>query len=392
MTVEVRPLGVKCNIKCKYCYQEPQRNARNILHKFDMPRMKEAIIEAVAETGVKTFTVFGGEPLLVPIEELEELWSWGYSKFGRNQVQTNGTLISDKHIELFNKYNVKVGISVDGPDKLNDARWIHSLEKTRESSGRTHKAIKRLCAEGTPPSLIITLTRANALPEYYSQMNDWFLDLEKEGVRSVRLHILEVDDPLTQRQLAMSSQENTEAFLNFFDLEKQQLKTLRFDLYREMRQLLLGDDNKSTCVWKGCDPLTTRAVRGIEGNGQLSNCGRTNKEGIDFVKSSVPGYERYIALYNTPQENGGCQSCRYFLMCKGQCPGTAINGDWRNRSEHCETWKGLFSVIEQNLLSEGELPLSTVPARKKIEQAMLDSWVMGKNPSVSYVLERSMRK
>jgi uncharacterized protein len=27
MSVELRPLGVKCNIRCSYCYQDPQREA-----------------------------------------------------------------------------------------------------------------------------------------------------------------------------------------------------------------------------------------------------------------------------------------------------------------------------------------------------------------------------
>ena len=60
-----------------------------------------------------------------------------------------------------------------------------------------------------------------------------------------------------------------------------------------------------------------------------SNCGRTNKDGVDYLKSDHQGYERYIALYNTPHEHGGCKGCRFFLMCKGQCPGTAIDGDWQ---------------------------------------------------------------
>ena len=85
-------------------------------------------------------------------------------------------------------------------------------------------------------------------------------------------------------------------------------------------------------------------MQGIEGTDQRSNCGRTNKDGIDFVKSDREGFERYLALYYTPQEYGGCKDCRFFLMCKGQCPGTAIDRDWRNRTEHCEVWKGSSSA------------------------------------------------
>src|SRR5205814_3871036 len=120
--------------------------------------------------------------------------------------------------------------------------------------------------------------------------------------------------------------------------------TLKLDVFQDMRSLLLARDSNSTCIWNACDPYTTRAVQGVEGNGQTSNCGRTNKDGIDFTKAGTEGYERYIALYHTPQEYNGCQGCRFFLMCKGQCPGTAVEGDWRNRTEHCEVWKGLYEL------------------------------------------------
>ena len=67
--------------------------------------------------------------------------------------------------------------------------------------------------------------------------------------------------------------------------------------------MLLGQDQSTTCVWNACDPYTTRAVQGIEGHGQRSNCGRTNKDGIDFVKADREGFERYLALYPRP----GCR-------------------------------------------------------------------------------------
>ena len=158
-------------------------------------------------------------------------------------------------------------------------------------------------------------------------------------------------------------------------------------------RLLLCEDDQTTCVWNACDPYTTAAVRGVEGTGQASNCGRTNKDGIDFVKGVRPGFERYLALYQTPQEHGGCQGCRFFLMCKGQCPGTSMAGDWRNRSEHCEVWKGLFRSVEDGLLDEGLVPVSASPQRTELEGMFLASWAAGANHTIAaarQALERGM--
>ena len=57
------------------------------------------------------------------------------------------------------------------------------------------------------------------------------------------------------------------------------------DASDDIATVLLADDDQTTCIWNVCDPLHHRAVRGIEGHGQPSNCGRTNKDGIDFVKA-----------------------------------------------------------------------------------------------------------
>src|SRR5690606_15670082 len=144
----------------------------------------------------------------------------------------------------------------------------------------------------------------------------------------------------------------------------------------------LGDDRHATCSWNACDPWTTAAVRGVEGNGERSNCGRTNKDGIDWFKADVSGYERQIALYHTPQEWGGCKGCRFFYACKGECAGTAIHGDWRNRSSPCRIWYGLMERFEQLILRVGQQPVSRGRYLKELEQALRKGWASGRKSSV----------
>jgi len=97
-------------------------------------------------------------------------------------------------------------------------------------------------------------------------------------------------------------------------------------------------------------------VQGVEGDGRSSNCGRTNKDGVDFPKAEFAGYERYLALAKTPYAYGGCSGCRFFIFCKGQCPGTAIDGDWRNRTEHCSVWQLREQRLRQRRKSSREPP------------------------------------
>ena len=382
MSIEVRPLGVKCNIQCQYCYQNPQRDAGNIPVSFDLPKMKAALERAGSH-----FTIFGGEPLLVPEAVLDELWAFGLERFGSNGIQTNGTLINDRHIEMFKKYKVSVGISVDGPGMLNDVRWAGSLELTRDATAKTHAAIERLVREQLTPSLIVTLHRNNATADKLPRMCDWFRYLDTLGISSVRLHDLEIEGPAIGAKYGLTPDEQMSAFLEFAALEPQ-LRALRFDVFSDIRRMLLGQDDSTTCVWNACDPFNTRAVQGVEGHGQRSNCGRTNKDGIDFVKADREGFERYLALYHAPQEAGGCHDCRFFLMCKGQCPGGSINGDWRNRSSKCDLWMALFSRFEAELVAEGRTPVSISPHRGALEAFALRQWTEGRNAYLHQELPR----
>jgi len=369
MSIEVSPVGVTCNLSCPYCYEHPMREAGNFNEKpYDLDKM----IASLEKEGRK-FGLFGGEPLLTDLETLEGLWKFGLEKYGVNQVQTNATLINDKHIDLFKKYKVHVGISVDGPDELNDGRWAGSLEETRRRTKLSMDAANKLCDEGMPPSFIITLHKLNATPEKLPRLKEWFRYWDSRGVKSSRLHTLEVEYDSINETMALSDIRNIEVMLEMAQFESE-LKNIRFDVFIDIKKMLIGSDNSTTCTFHDCDPYTTDAVRGINGQGESENCGRANKEGINFLKSDTKGYERQLALYNTPQEYGGCKGCRFFIMCKGQCPGTGIRYDWRNKTDKCEMYFKLFEHFETKYEEVGVLPLSKSPELARMENIMVDAW------------------
>jgi uncharacterized protein len=351
MTIEYLPVGIACNLSCSYCYQDPMRDAGNI----NVPRNWERVQKHLTSE----FTVFGGEPLLAPIEHLEEVWAFGLEKYGKNSVQTNGTLITDRHIELFHKYRVGVGISVDGPGSLN------SLRDSIEGTNRVHEAIRRLCEEGLIPSLIVTLHRENT-GDRFLELVTWLGRVEMLGVKHVNFHILEREKG--RERLALTEQENIQTFLGLYLWSKSSNMTV--EPFDDIKRLLTERNPHVSCIWNHCDPATTAAVHGVSPDGTLSNCGRTNKDGVNWVKADTPGFERYLLLRQTPQDVGGCAGCEYFIFCKGQCPGTAIDGDWRNRTVDCRLWYALFERIEAD--QKGKV--LSVETKKEMENNYVSMW------------------
>lgn len=379
MSIEVSPVGVTCNLSCPYCYEHPIREAGNFN---DKPYDLEKMIAGLAKEG-GAFSLFGGEPLLTDLETLEGLWKYGLEKYGKNGIQTNGTLITDKHIELFKKYKVHVGMSLDGPEELNDARWAGSLTETRRRTQMSMDAIDKLCDAGIPPSFIVTLHKLNATPDRLPKLKEWFKHWDSRGVYSSRLHVLEIEYDSINETLALTDERNIEVMLEMAELESE-MKNIKFDIFRDIKNMLLGHDGWATCTFHECDPYTTDAVRGINGQGESENCGRANKEGINFLKAAQKGYERQMALYYTPQQYGGCKDCRFFSMCKAQCPGTGVRYDWRNRTDKCQMYFKLFEHFEKQYEKAGVLPLSKSPVRTRIEKIMWDQWSNQKKTSIQH--------
>lgn len=123
-TIILQPTSL-CPLACTYCYL-PERHLKQ-----NMTPAVAATVAAGIEPGASSIEVVwhGGEPLatgrarfadlLEPFEPLR--------RAGRVQhkVQTGATLITDAWCELFERYEIGVGVSIDGPRSVN----LHRVDR-----------------------------------------------------------------------------------------------------------------------------------------------------------------------------------------------------------------------------------------------------------------------
>lgn len=122
----------RCNINCSYCYFFDSRN-KDYLNK--PPLISDETVEALTcflEGAVADFQLssiqidfHGGEPLLLPKARFEKMCAILSRRLGpgvdlRLSLQTNGMLIDDEWLDIFEKYNVYVGVSLDGEKDTHD--------------------------------------------------------------------------------------------------------------------------------------------------------------------------------------------------------------------------------------------------------------------------------
>jgi uncharacterized protein len=125
----VLKLHSRCNLSCRYCYMyesvdQTWRQRPIVMTPCLVARVAERIGEHVSRHGLGSIDVIlhGGEPLLAGHDAvagaLDTIWAAVPSV--RFSVQTNGVLLDDAYLDLFHRYGVRVGVSIDGDAASND--------------------------------------------------------------------------------------------------------------------------------------------------------------------------------------------------------------------------------------------------------------------------------
>lgn len=140
----------RCNMNCKYCYANGGNYGLDVLE-YNIANLKSDLLSLFPNIfkDVDLVMFFGGEPLLnfeaieATCKFFENLYNEkAISKIPKFTLITNGTLITDKVIDVFLKYNVQVTVSIDG-DKI-----IHDSLRVKNNGNGTYdevsKAIKTL--------------------------------------------------------------------------------------------------------------------------------------------------------------------------------------------------------------------------------------------------------
>jgi len=125
-------LTSRCNINCTYCYYfyGADQDWKTRPKKISAESVQDTIDflkQAIEEHNIKSLQIdfHGGEPLLYGKQNIENtclLFQQQLTHRAKLQfaIQTNAMLIDNEWIDIFEKYNMGVAISLDGPKLIND--------------------------------------------------------------------------------------------------------------------------------------------------------------------------------------------------------------------------------------------------------------------------------
>ncbi|HUA89534.1 MAG TPA: cyclophane-forming radical SAM/SPASM peptide maturase GrrM/OscB, partial [Steroidobacteraceae bacterium] len=177
-----------CNIDCRYCYL-PGRSDKAVM----TPQTVRTLFERVFTSGWygEQLTVIwhAGEPLVMPVGFYEQAFSDIEALRPpqlkvQHSLQTNGTLISPQWCALFRKWQVGVGVSIDGPRRFNDE---HRLSRGgRSTFDRALAGIRLLRREQIPFHVISVLTESSL--QAPQEMLEFY---QSEGIEDVCFNVEE---------------------------------------------------------------------------------------------------------------------------------------------------------------------------------------------------------
>ena len=299
----------------------------------------------------------GGEPLLWGIENYRYIFALTKQLAEgicvRQCLQTNLSLIDEEYIELFKKYNVKIGFSIDGPKEIND-----KYRKKKDGSGSHDTIIQNLykCREARlNVGVIIVASSAfkGRIPELYRfickhRLNFKFNPLFMAGEASKCN-----DLSLTPLEYAQMSNELFDLW--FFDKEHH----IKESTFEDIASAFLTKTKKTKgCMFsKNCQDN----FLAISPRGDVFPCGRfcdtdtthsygnINEEALEDIlnrRKESSQYKRAEFI-----SKSGCRDCSFFDICHGGClhDGYLNGGNFESKTFLCAAYKLIFGHIRNRV-------------------------------------------
>jgi uncharacterized protein len=124
-----KPIGSACNLDCVYCYyleKEKLYPAPSARQEMSEKTLETCIAQVICTSidPVIQFSWHGGEPILRGLDFFRTVIrlqkKYGAGRKIENNIQTNGTTLTDEWCRFFRDNGFLVGISVDGPEHCHD--------------------------------------------------------------------------------------------------------------------------------------------------------------------------------------------------------------------------------------------------------------------------------
>lgn len=321
----------RCNLKCKYCYAKADGE------KEDMPyETAVAAIEQWSEYPLK-IQFSGGEPLL-NFDLICRIVNYVKEKQypAVFQLQTNATVINDDIAQELKRQNIALGVSLDGPPKINE--WL------RGGTNQAVRGIQCLAKHNIIINLNSVVTSYNVnelsqLPDvaaYLGNVHGIGFDLLRiSGRASENRGLIGLPDAIQLKRAICETHRRC--------MEIKRLTGLSVSLreVNEARSRMKNQIYAKDYCYASCGQSFV-----VLPNGDTYPCGSLVGEHEYYAGNVRRDQTKQIALNHLNRLN--CRSCEFVNYCPGSCPSRAITNQAEDTaaSLDCVMRKAAFEIAK----------------------------------------------
>lgn len=328
-----------------------------LLSRENQDRLAERLAAYVHDVGLSRCAVIfhGGEPLLAGGDEIVALCERIKLAVGADirvdfGIQTNGLLLTDEVLDLFESASIDVSLSIDGPKEANDLH--RTTRKGRSSFARVSDALERLKSRPNIFAGVIAVidvrTPPETLLEFFSSLKVPKVDFLLPDANHLRLPPGRDASPNIYQDWLIRA----------FDEWLDHYPHLHVRTFESLLDSIAGLPSKTDAFGFGDVSLITIETDGTYHDVdvlKITRQGGTRLEGslkdtsITAVASS-PQLLRHRSLLQRDGLCGACQKCPAVEICGGgSVPHRYGENGFDNPTVYCREMYGLISHAKKRL-------------------------------------------
>ncbi len=365
----------RCNINCSYCYFF---NGLDDSYKFHSKRISRETIANIAKfirQGCIDLAVtdvliefHGGEPMMQKLSEFDNMCQtliFIISPVVKRLdfcMQTNATLVTLEWLAVLRKYNVNVGVSIDGPPEYNDKYRIdHKGKGTYTKIVKGLKLLQKYLTKknGEEIGVLCVINPEFSGKKIYRH----FVDI---------LNLKEINFILPDYHYSNPPSYSIDSYANYLievfdEWQNDRDPTIQIRCLKNIIRMMIGGEGDVYGIASDVDPTQQLPLITISSDGDLSPVDelRSTDPALMFIGATVKNttLAEYVnhdifhriskAQATLPQD---CQSCQW----KQGCGAGGIvnrycheNRSYDNPTIYCNAMKKLCSHIERAFVAEG---------------------------------------
>lgn len=374
----------RCNIACKYCYyfyggDESYKDRPAVTNATVVEDLASFLDSSLSSIDIKNIQIVfhGGEPLLQKKRSFDKACATFKDKLAGKvnlflTVQTNGMLIDDEWIDLFNKHQVIVGVSLDGDEFYNDLNRIdHNGGGTYLKVVKGLRRLQKAYFDGLIPAAPSLITVINNEFNYKRIVDHFVNELDVTQLR-VLLPDMCHDDPFPK---GAKAEDYGQVLIELFDFAMKTPEVLFYPAYSALDYFQLKhispknfeDVMGNTQQVYSEGDYTNNQIIVIQSDGEISLDdsfipavkwrSQREKNYINRISLydylNLPVFEEIKDAYESlPKE---CEACSWKKVCRG---GDLENrykhgSDFNNPSVFCDGLQSYYAHIVRYLYSNG---------------------------------------